>query len=250
MKAGGGQWAVGDQFTIGGGTNDAIGTVVTTVAPTFYTSIVNILQGGNMGAVIGVDLVNNTYTVDGDISIYLAVGVGFLILDSTANNNEYVTQSWDSSSGDTVITVIAPIPDPTVDGYLQVGPIVVIAGTHAADFSDNATPLYVWNTGNDNSYNAQAAIDQDDLSTMVYLEMNTIFQNTSLDGGIAGVKSTATSVALVSGGTEYGVGTQVPTTAVSTGNVEGYGITVDVLSVVPATGTAQVDVFYTTVTAM
>lgn len=66
-----------------------------------------------------VDTVAETFTVAGDYTYYFINGTTFTVINSTGNDGTYTTTSSTYLNGETTITVVENITDPTIDGKIE-----------------------------------------------------------------------------------------------------------------------------------
>lgn len=127
LTAGGSPWFVGDTYKVQGGDGLAAG-VVDTVTPAQEGpfSIAAVHQGGGTIPITAVDQGAKTFTVTGDwTAVLYAAGLG-TVFGSTGNNGTYTLVSAVFGAGDTVVTMVQPIPSAVADGtFIDFGVITV-----------------------------------------------------------------------------------------------------------------------------
>ena len=105
-----------------------------------------------LGAIVGVDDVAQTIELAGDLTRYFKAATlptgaqGFLINGSTGNDGTY-TNAVDATfaAGKTTITTNEALPDPTVDGNVQLSAQSFEGSSPLAPYSNDNTAFYLWN---------------------------------------------------------------------------------------------------------
>jgi len=93
---------------------------------TIDENLVGEFLSDDLADISGVDIGSDTFTINGDHRSEVVAGDVFTIRGSTGNDGQYSAVGVTYDGSDTVIEVIGPIPDATVDGKLYTMPSKIL----------------------------------------------------------------------------------------------------------------------------